>query len=115
MLLGDILGVARAQAEDVPKLDELLRGLKEMGRVPSGSPAGNAGETNVEALHRIFKENGWGELTHELKAKIVLHTVDLWRSGALVPEAETLERGKAIFSAVNSAFERLFASAAMPV
>ena len=64
---------------------------------------------------RLFQENGWGDLTHEMKAKVVLHTVDLWRSGALVPEAETLVRARAVVSAVNSAFEKLFANAATPV
>jgi hypothetical protein len=115
MLLGDIIGIPRAQAEDIPTFDELLRGLKEMGRIPATAPTKRTGETNVETLKRLFQENGWGELTHEVKAKIVLHTVDLWRSGTLVPEEETLVRARAVISAVNTAFEKLFASTATPV
>jgi hypothetical protein len=115
MLMGDIIGIPRAQAEDIVSFDELLRGLKEMGRTPATVPARKAGETNVELLQRLFHENGWGELTHEVKAKVVLHTVDLWRSGTLVPEEETLVRARAVVSAANSAFEKLFASAATPI
>jgi len=115
MLLGDIIGVPRAQAEDIPTFNELLLGLKEMGRTPASVPAMIAGETNVDLLRRMFQQNGWGELTHEMKAKLVLHTVDLWRSGTLVPEADTLVRARAVVSAVNSAFEKLFANAPTPV
>jgi hypothetical protein len=78
-------------------------------------PTLKAGETNVELLQRLFQENGWGDLTHETKAKVVLHTVDLWRSGTLVPDEDTLVRARAVVSAVNSAFEKLFASAVTPI
>jgi predicted ATP-dependent endonuclease of OLD family len=113
MLMGDIINIPRAQAEDVPTFDELLRGLKEMGRTPVNAPTRKAGETNVELLQRLFQENGWGDLTHEMKAKVMLHMVDLWRSGTLIPEAETLVRARAVVSAVNSAFDKLFAGGAV--
>lgn len=115
MLLGQILGIPKAQAEDLPEFDELMAGLKELGRIPSNVPLRQAGETNVELLQRLFKENGWGDLTHETKARIVLHTTDLWRAGKSAPAANTLQRAKVLFAAVNTAFDKLHAHAATPV
>jgi hypothetical protein len=91
MLLGEAIGIAKAQAEDLAEFDELLAGLKEIGRTPSITPPRRTGEGNVEYLQRIFTENGWGELTHDVKARIVLRLTDLWWKGSLAPAPATLE------------------------
>src|SRR5437667_4078619 len=54
MLLGDAIGIPKAQAEDVPEFNELLSGLKQMGRTPGTIPTKRGGETNVELLQRTF-------------------------------------------------------------
>lgn len=114
MLLGTVLGIPKAQGEDIPDFDELLAGLKDSGRTPTTVPRRQTGETNAELLQRLFLENGWGDLTHETKASIVLHTTDLWRSGT-APTTGTVTRAKTVFAAVNAAFDKLHASAATPV
>lgn len=115
LLLGQILGIERAEGEDLAEFDELLAGLKKLGYTPTTVPARNTGETNTELLKRLFQENGWGELTKETKAKIVLHTTDIWRDGTTPLEGATLERAKKVFAAVNESFEKLHAKVATPV
>ena len=78
MLLGEATGIAKAQAEDLAEMDELLAGLKEMGRTPSTIPTRRPAEGNIELLQRIFTDNLWGDLTHDVKARIVLNLTDLW-------------------------------------
>lgn len=115
LLLGSILGIQRAEIEDIPDVDELLAGLKSIGRVPAGAVAKNANETNAEFLRRIYTENGWGELKKEVKAKIVLHTTNLWRDGGNSPKSETLKRARTLFAAINTAFDKLHAKQATPL
>ena len=107
--------VRRAEGEDIAEFDELLAGLKELGCPPTITPARKPGVRNVKHLKRLFQENGWGELTKDTKAKIVLHTTDLWRDGAHTPHAMTLDRAKKLFAVVNASFETLHARAATPV
>lgn len=114
MLLGDVIGVPKAQVEDIPEFDELLAALKEMGRTPTTMPKRRTGETNVELLQRTFMENGWGELTHETKAKLLLHLSDSWRAGTSTPGQATLERAKRLFAHANEVFQTLGAAEARP-
>lgn len=46
--------------------------------------------SNVEFLKAVYVMNGWGELSHAEKARIVLALVDSWRSGSAAPGAKTL-------------------------
>lgn len=114
LLLGDIIGVKKAQAEDIPEFAELLTALAEMGHTPATMPTRFPGEANVEFLQRIFTANGWGELTHETKAKMTLRLTDSWRTGAAKPAPETIERAKKLFEHINEAFQKLGATEAVP-
>jgi hypothetical protein len=114
MLLGEAIGIAKAQAEDLAEFDELLAGLKAIGRTPSVIPPRRTGEGNVELLQRTFGENGWGELSHDLKARIALRLTDLWWKGNAVPAPATLERARILFAYINERFNKLRAAEATP-
>lgn len=113
MLLGDAIGIARAQVEDLPEMDELIDALKELGHASLTVPARHAGETNVELLQRTFVENGLGILSHEIKARIVLQLSDSWWRGT-VPNPATLERARGMFKYVNQRFANLATVDATP-
>lgn len=115
MLLGDVLGIPRAEAEDIAEFEELIEGLKSSGRTPSTLPMPQSGEKNTERLQGLFQENGWGQLTHETKATIVLHTANLWSEGKLAPSQHTLARAKVVINAVNKTFDKLHGSTAAPI
>jgi hypothetical protein len=112
ILLGEAIGIPKAQAEDLPEFDELLAGLKEMGRTPATVPARRAGEGNTELLRRTFAENAWGELSHEVKARVVLTLTDSWWQRTVTPAATTLERSKKLFAYINERFKKLGAAEA---
>lgn len=114
MLLGEAIGIPRAQAEDLPEFDELLAGLRQMGLRPTTLPARRAGEGNVELLQRTLAENRLGDLTHDLKAHLVLRLTDSWWTGAAVPATTTLERSKVLFAYINERFRKLGAAEATP-
>jgi hypothetical protein len=114
MLLGEAIGISSAEGEDVPEFNELLAGLKQMGRATGAVPARLTGEGNTALLKRIFAENNWGDLTHDLKARIMLHLTDLWWKGAAEPEPATLARAKVLFAYINERFEKLCAAEASP-
>lgn len=114
MLLREAIGIPNAEGEDVAEFDELLIGLKETGRIPAAVPPRLPGEGNVSLLKRTFAENSWGELTHDLKARIVLNLTDLWWKGNTTPVAGTLERAKMLFSYINERFKKLGAAEANP-
>jgi hypothetical protein len=114
MLLGDIIGVSRAEGEDLAEFSELLVGLEQMGRKPSTVPTKAAGEGNVEMLHRTFAANGWGTMTHGLKARITLSLTELWWRGAATPAPATIERSKKLFADINERFARLGATQETP-
>lgn len=114
MLMGDAVGIAKAQAEDLPEFPELLAGLKEMGRTPATLPPRGPGETNVDFLRNVFAANGWGDLTHEEKARIVLELTNLWWTGVATPETATLERARKLFAFVNARFQKLVSGDATP-
>jgi len=114
MLLGDAIGVPKAQGEDLPEFEELLAGLSQLGRTPATVPTRRPGEANVELLHRMFSESGWGELTHDVKARMVLQLTDSWWRGAATPVPTTLERGKMLFAYVNERFKKLGVIEATP-
>jgi len=114
MLLGEAIGIPKAQGEDLPEFEELLAGLKQTGRTPTKLAPRRAGEGNVELLQRTFTENALGELTHEVKARIVLELTDLWWKGTATPAAATLERAKALFDYINERFKKLGAAEATP-
>lgn len=114
MLLGEATGIPKAQAEDLAEFDELLTGVKQLGRTPVTVPARRAGEGNVELLQRTFIENAWGELTHDEKARVVLSLTDLWWQGAAAPSPATLERSKVLFAFINARFEKLSTAEATP-
>jgi len=114
MLLGAAIGIAKAEGEDVPEFSELLAGLKQMGLTPGTVPTRLAGEGNAALLKRTFIENNWGELTHDLKARIMLHLTDLWWKGQCTPEADTLARAKILFAYINERFQKLGAVEATP-
>jgi hypothetical protein len=114
MLLGEATGISKAQAEDLAEFDELLVGLKHLGRTPVTVPPRRAGEGNVELLQRTFTENGWGELTHSEKARMVLALTDSWWHGTAAPASATLERSKILFAYINERFEKLGAVEATP-
>ncbi len=114
MLLGEAIGISNAEGEDVPEFDELLAGLKQMGRAPGTVPPRLAGEGNTARLKRIFADNNWGALTHDMKARIMLHLTDLWWKGAVAPEPATLARGRILFVYINERFQKLGAAEATP-
>ena len=114
MLLGDAIRVPNAEGEDVPEFDELLVGLKKMGRTSTTIPARLPAEGNTSLLKRTFTANNWGELTHDVKARIVLHLTDLWWKGEAAPEAATLERARILFGYINERFQKLGAAEATP-
>lgn len=114
MLLGEAIGIPNAEGEDLAEFDELLAGLKQMGRTPGTIPARLTGEGNVGLLKRTFTENAWGELTHDLKAHVVLQLTDLWWKGGLPPAPATLERSRMLFAYVNERFKKLGAVEATP-
>jgi AAA domain, putative AbiEii toxin, Type IV TA system/AAA ATPase domain len=114
MLLGEATGIPKAQAEDLAEFDELLAGVKQLGRTLVTVPVRRAGEGNVELLQRTFVENTWGELTHDEKARVVLTLTDSWWQGATAPASATLERSKVLFAFINSRFEKLSAVEATP-
>jgi hypothetical protein len=62
----------------------------------------------------MFTENGWGELTHDVKARIVLKLTDLWWQRVGAPEPTTIERSKKLFAVINERFRDLCAAAATP-
>jgi AAA domain, putative AbiEii toxin, Type IV TA system/AAA ATPase domain len=105
ILLGEAIGIPKAQAEDLPEFDELLAGLKEMGRTPATVPARRAGEGNTDLLRRTFAENAWGELSHEVKARVVLTLTDSWWQRTVTPAATTLERSKKLFAYIRACIQ----------
>lgn len=115
LLLGDVIGVPKAQAEDVPEFSELLAGLKELGRIPSTAPAASHGvPTNTELLRNLFAQNGWGELTTDEKARIMLELTNLWWKGSIQPAPSTVERARRLFAFVNERFKKLGSDEATP-
>jgi hypothetical protein len=114
LLLGEAIGLPKAQIEDLAEFDELLAGLKQMGRTPASVSTRRPGEANVELLQRTFTENTWGELTHDEKARIVLALTDSWWQGAATPAPATLERSKVLFAYINERFKKLGAAEAIP-
>jgi hypothetical protein len=114
MLLGEIIGVSKAEGEDLTEFSELLAGLEQMGRKPSTVLAKAAGEGNVQLLHKTFAANGWGTMTHDVKARIALSLTELWWRGSATPAPATLERSKILFAYINERFERLGATQATP-
>ena len=110
-LIGDILNVKRGTVEDVVESAELLDALANIGRQPTGTPSRRQDETNVELLRRLFRENGWGELTVEEKAKIVLTVVDVWSSKGRAPADASLARARLVFDSINKTFEVLLTRA----
>ena len=107
LLLGTILGIRQVQIEDIPEPSELLEALRRRGRVPVGTPTRRPDETNVPFLRRLHAEAGWGDLTYQEKAKIMLTLADAWsRDLPVAPETEA--RARKVFQAVNECFERLF-------
>jgi hypothetical protein len=64
MLLGDAIRVPNAEGEDVPEFDELLVGLKQMGRTSTTIPARLPAEGNTSLLKRTFTANNWGSRYH---------------------------------------------------
>jgi hypothetical protein len=114
ILLGDAIAVPKAQAEDLAEFDELLVGLKQIGRTPAKVPSKQQGESNVDRMRRTFAENGWEEMTHDIKARIVLALTDSWWQGTSEPSAATLARCKTLFSCINDRFNKLGAADATP-
>jgi hypothetical protein len=114
ILLSEAIKVSNAQGEDIAEFDELLIGLKQMGHTPSTVPVKRPNESNVELLKRTFVENGWGDLTHDAKANIVLKLTDLWWKGSAVPTPATAERAKMLFHTINGAFTKLLGATATP-
>ena len=114
MLLGEAIGLPKAQGEDLVEFDELLVGLNRIGRTPNTLPARRAGEGNVELLQRTFLENAWGDLTHDMKARIILQLTDSWWQGSVTPRASTLGRSKVLFAYINERFKKLCATEATP-
>jgi hypothetical protein len=114
MLLGEATGIPKAQIEDLVEFDELLAGLKQIGRIPVTVPARRTGDGNVELLQRTFTENGWGELTHDVKARIVLALTNSWWQADVTPTPSTLDRSKILFAYINARFKKLGAAQAAP-
>jgi len=106
-LIGDIINVKRATVEDIAEPSEFLNALKKMGRDATGAPTRKKDETNVQFLSRLFKENSWGDLSMEEKAKLVLELVDYWRSNESEPAKETIARARLVFASVNACFDAL--------
>jgi hypothetical protein len=106
LMLGDLLGMQSAEAEDLVEVDELHAALARLGRMP---PLGarQPNETNVPYLRRLYKENGWGELTPTEKARIVHALLEMWRDDGADPHENTLRRAQQVFVAVNERFVRL--------
>ncbi len=109
LLVGEILKIQEAEIEDLVEPAELVVALRVSGKMPVTPPTRQVGETNVPFLRRVFAENGWGELTVQEKARIVLALVDSWRSRGASPERATLARASDVFAAINDCFDRLFA------
>ena len=107
LLLGTILGTRHAQVEDISEPSELLEALRRRGRIPAVPSTPRPDERNVPFLKRLYVENGWGDLTYDEKAKIVLALADAWtRDLPVAPETEV--RARKVFQAVNECFEVLF-------
>ena len=103
--IGQLLNIKQAQLEDLLEPSELVEAMRRTGRNPTGIVTPQHEETNVPFLQRLFTENGWGELGHQDKTKIILKLTDSWRLGSPPPAKATLERAKKVFSAVNQSFE----------
>jgi 5S rRNA maturation endonuclease (ribonuclease M5) len=84
----DLLGIPGAQVEDVIDRNELLAAVSLVR--PGAKTAPGSFVSNVEFLKAVYVLNGWGELAHAEKARIVLALVDSWRSGSAIPGAKTL-------------------------
>lgn len=110
LLVGDILKIPGAEIEDVVESGELVAALRAAGKTFATTPTRQPGETNVPFLRRAFAENGWGEVTVQDKARIVLALVDSWRSRGTSPQPATLARASDVFTAINECFDRLFAA-----
>jgi len=110
LLVGDILKIQGAELEDVVESGELAAALRAAGKTFATTPTRQPGETNVPFLRRAFAENGWGEVTVQDKARIVLALVDSWRSRGTSPQPATLARASDVFTAINECFDRLFAA-----
>jgi len=107
LLLGTILGTRHAQVEDISEPSELLEALRRRGRIPAVPSTPRPDERNVPFLKRLYVENGWGDLTYDEKAKIVLALADAWtRDLPVAPETEV--RARKVFQAANECFEVLF-------
>lgn len=107
LLVGNILGTRQAQVEDLVEPSEIMEALRRRGRAPAGTPARRPDESNVPFLRRLYAEKGWGDLTYDEKARILLTLADAWsRDLPVAPETEA--RARKVFQAVNECFERLF-------
>lgn len=106
LMLGDLLGMQSAEAEDLVEVAELHAALKHLGRTESPSPR-QPDESNVPYLRRLYQENEWGELTPTEKARIVHALLEVWGAEGAAPHENTLRRAQKVFLAVNERFVKL--------
>jgi hypothetical protein len=98
----DLLGRPNVEMEDVISRASLAVGL-EKRKGPFKSTQAKTAATNVAFLRAVYDENGWGELTHDEKALIILAVVDMWREGT-GPDADTLVNAERVIAGLIGRF-----------
>lgn len=98
----DLLNLAKAEVEDVVERAELLAAVESHRGKPTAAPTPEP-QTNVSYLKSLYEANGWGTLSREEKAALVLKLVDTWRGGS-PPSTTTLDRASKVIAGLVSRF-----------
>jgi hypothetical protein len=97
----DFLAQQDVEVEDIVSRAELIAAIQQHKGKFKATKAKAA--MAVPYLREIYRENGWGELTHQENALVMLALVELWRTGK-GPDAETLNNAAKVIDGLTHRF-----------
>jgi predicted ATP-dependent endonuclease of OLD family len=97
----DMLALPDVEVEDIMSRAELVAAIQQHKGKFKMTKAKAA--TAVPFLKEVYRENGWGELTHQEKALVMLALVELWRTGK-GPDADTLNNAEKVIEGLKRRF-----------
>lgn len=97
----DFLAKPDVEVEDIVSRAELMAAIKQhRGKFTTAKAKAT---TAVPFLKEVYRENGWGDLTHQEKAFVTLALIELWRAGK-GPDADTLNNAEQIIDGIKQRF-----------
>jgi predicted ATPase len=97
----DFLAKPDVEVEDIVSRAELMAAVKQhKGKFTTAKAKAS---TAVPFLKEVYRENGWGDLTHQEKALVVHALVELWRAGK-GPDEDTLNNAEQVIHGIGRRF-----------